>query len=115
MIMVLEIISLILSIILLICFFVLCINVSAIKKSVSVPEIWQASFNFYYSTGQLERAKDVVMKAVMQDSDFAKAFYLNTQDRTEAQKRIETRYNGFLNLVNLTIDFEKANEFISKF
>ena len=55
------------------------------------------------------------MKAVMQDSDFAKAFYLNTQDRTEAQKRIETRYNGFLNLVNLTIDFEKANEFISKF
>jgi hypothetical protein len=113
--MVLEIISLILSIILLICFFVLCINVSAIKKSMNIPRIWQASFNLYYSTGQMEKARGIVMKAMIQDPDFAKAFYLNTQDKAEVQKRIEARYNGFLNLVNLTIDFEKANDFISKF
>lgn len=55
------------------------------------------------------------MKAMIQDPDFAKAFYLNTQDKAEVQKRIEARYNGFLNLVDLTIDFEKANDFISKF
>lgn len=111
----LEIISVILSIIILICFFILCINVSAIKKSVNVPQPWQASFSLYCSTGQIEKARDVLLKAIMHDSDCARGFYLNVPDRLDVQKRIEARYGEYLKIVDLTIDFNKVNDFISKF
>ena len=110
----LEIISVILSIIILICFFVLCVNVSAIKKSVNVPQPWQASFNLYCGTGQNEKASDVLMKAIMHDSDCARGFYLNVHDRLDVQKKIEARYGEYLKMVDLTIDFNKVNESISK-
>lgn len=105
----------VIQVIALICFFVMCINVAAIKKNSVPAQPWQASFNLYYSTGQIEKAKELVMKAIMSESTFASAFYLNVSNRIDAQKQIEDKYKEYLNLVDLSFDFNKANDFIGKF
>ena len=50
----------------------------------------------------------------MHDSDCARGFYLNVHDRLDVQKKIEARYGEYLKMVDLTIDFNKVNESISK-
>lgn len=111
----LEIISMILSIIILICFFYLCINVTAIRRSLTSPLNLEAAFNLYYSTGQIEKARELLMTSIKNDSEFATAFYLNSSYKESAQKHIKDKYGKLLELVGLTIDFDKANDFISKF
>lgn len=108
-------ILLVIQVIALIFFFVMCINVSAIKKNSVPAQPWQASFNLYYSTNQIEKAKELVMKAIMSESAFASAFYLNVSNRIDAQKQIEDKYKEYLKLVELSFDFNKANDFIGKF
>lgn len=107
-------ILLVIQVIALICFFVMCINVSAIKKNSVPAQPWQASFNLYYSTGQIEKAKELVMKAIMSESAFASAFYFNVADKTDTQKYLEGKYKEYLQLVGLSFDFNKANDFIDR-
>lgn len=105
----------IIQVITLICFFIMCINVSAIKKNIVPHQPWQASFNLYYSTGQIEKAKELLMKAIINESEFATAFYLNSSYKTDAQKHIEKKYKEYFELVGLSVDFNKANDFIENF
>lgn len=100
--------SAILESVILVCFFVLCINVNKIKKNVAPP--WRGVFNLYYSTGQIEKAREVLMKAIMTEKEFEKAFYVNTPDKYPMQKAIEGRYKKLLELVGLTINFEEVNK-----
>jgi hypothetical protein len=90
-------------------------HVSAIKKTVVAVNPWQASFNLYYSTGQVDKATQLLMQSIMQESDFADAFYLNTSIRESAQKRLSDKYAPYLDLLGMKFDFDKANSFIAKF
>lgn len=108
-------ISAIVQVITLICFFVLCINVSALRRNFTSPQNLEASFNLYYSTGQIEKAKDLVMTSIKNDSEFATAFYLNSSHKETAQKLIEDKYGKMLELVGLKIDYDKVNDFITRF
>lgn len=100
--------SAILELVILVCFFFLCINVSTIKKSVAPP--WRGVFNLYYATGQIEKAKEVLMKAIMNEKEFEKAFLVNTADKYPMQKLLEGKYKKQLDLVGLTINFEEVNK-----
>ena len=55
------------------------------------------------------------MQSIMQESDFADAFYLNTSIRESAQKRLSDKYAPYLDLLGMKFDFDKANSFIAKF
>lgn len=105
----------IVQIITLICFFILCSNVAAIRRNAVSPQNLEASFNLYYSTGQIEKARELLMMSIKNDSEFATAFYLNSSYKEDAQKHIEKKYGKLLELVELKIDFDKANDFIAKF
>lgn len=105
-----SVLSVIFELIILVCFFFLCINVSRIKKSVAPA--WKGVFNLYYSTGQIEKAKEVLMKAIMNEKEFEKAFLVNTPDKYPMQKAIEGKYKKQLELVGLTINFEEVNKLI---
>lgn len=100
--------SAILELVILVCFFFLCVNVSTIKKSVAPP--WRGVFNLYYSTGQIEKVKEVLMKTIMNEKEFEKAFLVNTADKYPMQKAIEGKYKKQLELVGLTINFEEVNK-----
>lgn len=105
----------IIQVIILICFFFLCSNVAGIKRNMISPLNLEASFNLYYSTGQIEKARELLMMSIKNDSEFATAFYLNSSYKEDAQKHIEAKYGKLLELVGLKIDMDKANDFIAKF
>lgn len=109
------IISAIIEVITLICFYFLCSNVAAIRRNSTSPQNLEATFNLYYSTGQIEKARELLMMSIKNDSEFATAFYQESSYKVEAQKHIENKYGKLLELVGLRIDFDKANDFITKF
>lgn len=105
----------IIQLIILICFFVLCYNVAVLRKNMVSPQNLEASFNLYYSTGQIEKARELLMMYIKNDSEFAAAFYLNSSYKEDAQKHIEAKYGKLLELVGLKIDMDKVNDFIAKY
>lgn len=111
----LIILSVAIEVVTLICFYFLCSNVAIIRRNVISPQNLEASFNLYYSTGQTEKARELLMTSIKNDSEFATAFYQESSYKIEAQKHIERKYGKLLELVGLKIDFDKANDFIAKF
>lgn len=99
----------------LICFFVLCTNVSTIKKEIQAPQPFGAAFNFYLSIGQAEKAKELLIRAIMNEEVFKTAFFSNRSDKGNAQAYIEKKYKRYFDAIGLKVDFEKVNEFVSKF
>lgn len=55
------------------------------------------------------------MTSIKNDSEFATAFYLNSSYKETAQKHIEDKYGKLLELVELKIDYDKVNDFITRF
>lgn len=108
------ILSTIINIVILICFFGLCSNVSSIKKSISHSNSWNEEFVFYYSVGQIEDAKKILLKAITKDEFFLIAFYSYLDNKKYAQEQIEKRYKKYLDLVDVKIDFNKVDDFLSK-
>lgn len=97
----------ILEIIILICFFVLCSNVSKIKKvltpggTVSSP---QTVFAMYVAAGDTEKAKAVLMEIILADADVQTCINRNG----EVLGNVLARYNRQMKEVGLEIDPEKA-------
>lgn len=111
------ILSAILNVVTLICFFVLCSNVSALRRNFTSPINLEASFNLYYSTGQIDKARELLMMSIKNDSNFSIAFYETSDSnyKLQAQKYIESKYGKLLELVGLKFDFDKANDIIARF
>lgn len=97
----------ILEIIILICFFVLCSNVSKIKKvltpggTVSSP---QTVFAMYVAAGDTEKAKAVLMEIILADADVQACINRNG----EVLGNVLARYNRQMKEIGLEIDPEKA-------
>lgn len=99
----------ILELVLLICFFVLCSNVSKIKKAVSPggdPPTSYTKFAMYLASGDKEKAKLELMNMIL-------AEYLvqeNINRNPELLKNVLSRYDKAMKEVGLVIDPQKAFE-----
>ena len=97
----------ILEIVILICFFVLCSNVSKIKKvltpggSVSTP---QTVFAMYVAAGDTVKAKEVLMGIIFADPDVQTC--INRSG--EVLGNVLARYSRQMKEVGLEIDPQKA-------
>lgn len=105
--------SAILNVIMLICFFVLCSNVSKIKKDLVPNDNFGALFILYCSVGEKEKAKKLLLKQITMDKMFDTAFY-SDYNRVDAQKFIVDKYSGYLKMVDLTIDFDVVDNYLKK-
>lgn len=99
--------SAIVELIMLICFFVLCANISKIKKVImpsgSTPTP-QTAFAMYVAAGDTEKAKAVLMEIILADADVQDCIYRNG----EVLGNVLARYNRQMKEVGLEIDPEKA-------
>lgn len=97
----------ILEIVILICFFVLCSNVSKIKKvltpggTVSSP---QTVFAIYVAAGDVVRAKAVLMDIILADADVQTCINRNG----EVLGNVLARYSRQMKEVGIEIDPQKA-------
>lgn len=109
------ILSAVIELITLICFFVLCANVSTIKKKLSPTSNFGASFNFYCAVGEYERAKELLFDEIRKEEFFDTAFWSLSSDKEHCQGVIKKRYGKYFETLNINLDFDKVNTFISSF
>ena len=99
----------ILDLITLICFFVLCSNVSKIKKVVTpsgnAPSP-QAAFSMYLAAGDTEKAKAVLMEIILADPNVQ--MYIGRDAKLLGN--VLKRYDRQMKAVGLEIDTVKAGE-----
>ncbi len=105
------ILSAILNVIMLICFFVLCSNVSNIKKSILPNNNFRAMFLLYCSVGEKEKAKELLFKEISKDDNFGSAFY-SDYNRANAQQSIASKYDKFLKMVDVDINFDVVDDYL---
>lgn len=106
-------ISAVISLIVLICFFVLVSNVSAIRNTLRVNnEDFGPSFNLYLATGDKKAARDLLLDRIKQEDYFKEAFFFRAHAAEPARAMLMEKYGKQMELVDLTIDFEEVNKSI---
>ena len=76
------IISTVVQIVILVCFFMLCLNVSKIKKHLTRQYDFESRFNFLIKIGEKEKAKDILLERIItNDSIFNEQIQLNSEMR----------------------------------
>lgn len=89
----------------LICFFVLCSNVGALKKKLLNNGATNTSmFSLYLSMGDNENAKKLLVKIILSDSQVQDA--LNSSP--ESLQNVLAKYSKPMKEVGLSIDITKA-------
>lgn len=97
----------ILELVLLICFFVLCSNVSKIKKMLTpsgTPPSHYMKYSMFLASGEKERAKLALMEIILSDADVQWAIGRNP----DVLKNTLARYDKAMKEVGLEIDLQKA-------
>lgn len=95
----------ILEVVTLICFFVLCSNVGAIKKRLSRDGATPTSaFSLYMGLGEIEKAKQVLIEMILADTAVQNTLTVSP----EALKGAMAKYNGMMKEIGLVFDAEKA-------
>lgn len=103
----------IISLIVLICFFVLVSNVSAIRNTFRINhEDFGPSFNLYLAIGDKKAARDILLDRIKQDECFREAFFYQANVAEPARCRLIDKYGKQMELVDLTIDFNEVNKYI---
>lgn len=102
----------ILSLVVLICFFSLCSNVSKLKKKFYPSDNFGAYFSMLVAMHQIEEAKKLLMEEISKDSLFERAFYYGG-DSSDIREKLKKKYEAYLIMVNITLDFNKSDELIS--
>lgn len=99
------ILSAILNVVTLICYFVLCFNVSVIKKRMKYYGASQSTaFSVYISLGMYEKAKEILVEMILSDDDVRHSLTTNI----ESLQNVMGKYFRMLKLVDMTFDAEKA-------
>ena len=104
----------ILELVLLICFFVLCSNVTKIKKMVSPsgnPPTPYTMYAIYLAAGDKEKAKSVLMEIILADPNVHETINRSA----DILKNVLARYDKAMKEVGLEIDPQKAFESKSLF
>lgn len=99
--------SAILQVIILICFFALCGNVSKIKRVVTPsgnPPTPQTAFSLYLSTGDVEKAKAVLMEIILSEPHVQMCIGRDV----DGLQNVLKRYDRQMKAVGLDIDAKKA-------
>jgi hypothetical protein len=107
------IVSAVLEVVTLVCFFSLCSNVNSIKRKMTEVDISREDkFNFYVVSGQMDKAKDLLSKIILADSSWE---HIKLKDkaalRDKAIQDILSKYKRQLEITGLSLDFDKINEF----
>lgn len=106
------IISAIIQIVVLICFFSLCSTVNSIKSRIGGTETTRMDkFNIYIMMGQIDKAKDILSQMIISESEWEHVFnhkYPALMDKS--RKSLQTKYEELLNLVDLKLDFEQLDK-----
>ncbi len=97
--------SAVLEVVTLICFFVLCVNVSSIKKKLRNNGADPSSaFAMYIGMGEKDKAKKVLIDMIFADEVVRGAIATNAGDL----KSVMGKYEPMLKEVDLVFDAEKA-------
>ena len=99
------IVSALLEVVTLICFFVLCANVSSIKKKLGTNGADPSSaFAMYIGMGEKEKAKKVLIDMILADSDV----HWTVATNPNSLKNVMVKYGAMLKEVDIEFDAEKA-------
>lgn len=101
----------ILELVILICFFLLCHNVSKIKKRFVVDKDINAAFSMYISLGEYEKAKELLFHEIMKQNEYIASFTYNGNN--SAQRAVLKRtFKPYFDALNIDFDFETVDKFI---
>lgn len=107
-------IALVINIIVLVAFFILCNHVAKLKKGLLVKGDFKAQFNFYYSIGDMDRAKECLFKQIINDEFLNEAFFTKANYTKEMRGYFLKRYQPYLEMLDLKCDFDKVDDFFAK-
>ena len=83
------IISTIIQIILIVCFFILCLDVSKIRKRLTRQYDFESRFNFLISIGEKEKAKDLLLERIItNDNIFNEHIQLSSELRANRAAKL---------------------------
>ncbi len=106
-------VSAVISLIVLVCFFVMSYNIGRISKKLhQSEELFRQKFIFLISIGDKEAAKQLLIERIESDDNFSLAF-LNKGEEYSL-KNVQNRYNKYLNLVGLTLTLENVADIFDK-
>lgn len=105
------IISAVIEIIALICFFILCFNISKIRKKLIISDNFPGMFAMYIALGDKEKARKLLYNAISKESEFFASFCNNGNNSTQ-RSILKRKYKPYLNALDIEFDFEIVDKFI---
>lgn len=113
---ILYIVAFIVSIYMIVYFFRLCSDVKIIKSRIFYEEFWfDEVFLMYVSTGDIDKAKNMLYGKVKADPYFAEAFSSPDKNYTQgARDKIAQQYGRYFAALDIDIDFSKVDSFYIK-
>lgn len=102
----------VIEIVLLVRFFALCNHVEEIKKKMVPNENFQAMFLLYCSTGEKDKAKELLLHEISLDKLFTAAFFSVLPEHDKAKQAILTKYGKLLKMVDVTLDFDTVDKYL---
>lgn len=96
----------VLTILFLVMYIVLCIDIHAIRKNQQVNNYSHSLFLFYVSVGETEKAKDVLFYMMSKEESFESAM----TGLSYAQERLIEKYKDDLEKVKVEFSFDNLNE-----
>lgn len=91
----------------LICFFVLCSNVSSIKQRIGGTEFTRIKkIDSFILAGQTDRAKDLLVEMMMYEPEWVFiSYYRNEKEMNQSRERLEKKYKAYLDVLNIKLDW----------
>jgi len=101
----------VLGLVILICFFVLCYNVSKIKKQIVVDKDINAAFSMYISLGEYEKAKELIFREIAKQKEYLASFAYNGNNSAQ-RAALKRTFKPYLDVLNIDFDFDIVDRFI---
>lgn len=107
-------ISVIINVIVLICFFILCSNIAKIKKNIHSMEHFEARFNFLYGVGELVEARKLLLQKIQLLENADEAFFCKQDYKKNSREYIERKYKPYFDKLEMHIDYNKIDALIEE-
>lgn len=101
-------------VILMILFFSMCYDVKEMKNEMIPHENFQAMFLLYCSSGEKEKAKNLLFKEIASENMFVDAFFSNLPEHEKAKQTILMKYDKLLKMVDVTLDFDIVDKYLKE-
>lgn len=105
-------ITAIIEVITLICFFNLCGTVSSIKRRIGGTETARMDkFNVYLVTGQIDKAKEVLTDMILSEKEWEQVANFSCDElKEQARKSLTKKYEKLLDAVDLRLNFDELEK-----